>query len=46
MGRKAGRNGLQRTGDHPQHPMLEEEEDENEEDSSAVAVWTPAVDLK
>ena len=45
-GRKAALHGPQRTGDQPQHPVLEKKEEEKKKDPSAGAVWTPAVEFK
>ena len=39
--RKAALHGPQRTGDQPQHPVLEKKEVEMKKDPSAGAVWTP-----
>ena len=41
IGRKAALHDPQRTGDQPQHPVPDEDEEEKKEDPYAGAVWTP-----
>ena len=44
LGRNTCRNGLQRTGDQPQHQ--EHKEDDKEKDPSAWTVWPPYSEFK